>query len=199
VKNTSQTFTDCICATDYNCQSSVTIYGWSRTPDGFVDYTTPYLIPGMATGCFTIDSLLLSTLECFYLDSCLSVLYNTINITLSAMDTGLTWFQIHPLVYDRESSRFPPNTSLSIIVREIMIEQWNLSASFDRYYEACAPVYCMYSYSTRASSFIEIIIKLVSMVGGLTVALRLITPQLIKLVFKLLKRKTKRRRRGNSY
>jgi hypothetical protein len=136
VKNTSQTFTNCICATDFNCQSSVTVYGWYIIPDGGVDDTTPYLVPGMTTGCFTTDSLLLSTLECLYLDSCLSVLYNIINNTLTTLDADFTWFRIHPLVYDQESSRFAPNISLSVIVREIMIEQWNFSASFDRYYEA---------------------------------------------------------------
>ena len=197
VRNTSDTNTDCICATNFNCQMAVTVFGWQEYPGGGIDYNTPYLVPGMTTGCFTIDSLLLSTLECFYLDSCLSNLYFIINATFDVFNTDFTWFQSRLLVYDQESSRFPPNTTLLVIARAIMIEQWNSSVSFDLYYKGCAPIYCTYSYTTRAFNFIEILIKLVSMTGGLTIVLRLITPRLVELVFKLLRKTVKRQQRGN--
>ena len=197
VKNTSNTYADCICATDFNCQSAVNIKGVEEFPDGYIDLDTLYLVPGMTTGCFTIDSLLLSTLECFYLDSCLSNLYLILSITFDATNTDLTWFRSRPLVYDQESSRFPPNTTLSVIARAIMIEQWNSSVSFDLYYEGCAPIYCTYSYTTHAFNLIEILIKSVSIFGGLTIVLRLITPSLVELVFKLLRKKVKRQQRGN--
>ena len=196
VKNTSITYTDCICATDFNCQSAVNINGFWNSPD-YLDDDNFYWAPGMTIGCFTIDSLLLSTLECFYLDSCLSKLYFILNLISEIYSTDLRWFQIRPLVYDQESSRFPPNTTLSVIARAIMIEQWNSSVSFDLYYEGCAPIYCTYSYTTHAFNLIEILIKSVSIFGGLTIVLRLITPLLAELVFKLLRKKVKRQQRGN--
>ena len=199
VGNTSDTNTDCICATDFNCQSAVNIDRVWSLPDNNSDPNGFYWVPGMTRGCFTIDSLLLSTLECFYLESCLSKLYFIIYVTSDVDRTDYTWFQSRLLVYDQESSRFPPNTALSVIARAIMIEQWNSSVSFDLYYEGCAPTYCTYSYTTRAFNFIEILIKLVSMFGGLSIAVRLITPPLVELVFKLLKKRAKREQRGIYY
>jgi hypothetical protein len=106
-------------------------------------------------------------------------------------------FPGHPLIYDNESSRFPPDTLLSVIVKNMMVEQWNSSSSFDRYYEGCAPIYCTYSYTTRTFDFIEIVIKVVSTISGLTMVLRLITPQLIKVTFWLRRPRIKRQRQGN--
>jgi hypothetical protein len=188
------TSVDCICATDPHCQSSVTLYDVYGTPN---DNPVRYVVPGLVMGCFTIDSLLLSTLECYSMDSCLSLQLQYINNSLQMFTSNIPWFNVHPLVYNSASSRFPPNTTLSTIVKEIMVEQWNSASSFSRYYEACAPSYCIYPSTIRTISFIGIVIKLVSMIGGLTVVLRLITPRLIDAVSFLLRAKNREQRQGN--
>lgn len=150
----------------------------------------------MVQGCFTIDTLLLSTLECYHSDSCISSHYKHIN---AVVEDGfdVIWFQSQPLVDDTTLTNFPSDTPLSDIVNRMMIEQWHPSFSFDHYYNACAPIYCAYSFPARTTSLIGIIIKLLSTIGGLTLALRLITPQLVKAVFSLARPKTRRTQKCN--
>jgi hypothetical protein len=199
VANINETSIDCICATDPQCQSPVVFYDWQTASIDGHYFTAPYVVPGMMKGCFVIDSLLLSTLECFYSSFCLSVLYYYIDEVRynSLEDTGISWFDAFPLVYEQTSCRFTPNTSLQIIVQGMMIEQWNVSTSFDRYYDTCTPTYCTYSDTAHTKNFIGILITLVSTISGLTVTLRIITPLLVKFVFYLLQPKVKKQQRGN--
>ncbi|CAF4347201.1 unnamed protein product, partial [Adineta steineri] len=98
----------------------------------------------------------------------------------------------HPLIYNQTSTRFPPNTSVSSIVEEMMIEQWNTSLSFSDYYGACAPTYCTYTQIKHAETFSELLVTLISTVGGLVMVLRLITFQFVKIVFGLFQKKPKK-------
>ncbi|CAF1409800.1 unnamed protein product [Adineta steineri] len=68
----------------------------------------------------------------------------------------------------------------------MMVEQWNFSCSFEQHYEACSPNYCTYSYTTHTYDLLGIIIQMISMIGGLTVALRLITPQIVRIILRLI-------------
>ncbi|CAF1633602.1 unnamed protein product, partial [Adineta steineri] len=81
-----------------------------------------------------------------------------------------------PLINDPTRSRFPPNTSVSTIVEEMMMEQWNVFLSYKDFYESCAPIYCTYSEKIRKKTIAGIIITMMSVIGGLVVSLRLITP-----------------------
>jgi hypothetical protein len=198
IQDTDSGSVNCICATDPDCRSPVILPEWIRTVYGaFDDYSEYHMIPGMVQGCYVIDTFLLSSLECYYLNSCLLILYNLLNATIIDYDIDLVWFHINPLVDDSSTSRFTPNTSLLVIVQEMMIEQWNPSSSFDHYYQVCAPIYCTHSHTARTITFTGTVIKLVSIIGGLTLVLRLITPQLCKFVFKILRPKTKEQRQGN--
>ncbi|UJR15994.1 hypothetical protein I4U23_002913 [Adineta vaga] len=97
-----------------------------------------------------------------------------------------TWFDPNPLVYDPKSSRYPPDTTVSTIVEQIMIERWNPSYSYKDFYQICAPKSCTYYQRANAKSIFEVIITFISMIGGLTLALKLITPLFIKLIGGLL-------------
>ncbi|CAF1427348.1 unnamed protein product [Adineta steineri] len=105
--------------------------------------------------------------------------------------------EIHPLVYKQETSQYPPNTSISTIIKNMMIEQWNPLSSYDHYYQACAPMYCTYSDITRTNRFIEVVIKLVSLIGGLTIVLRFITVQLVRCVFRIIRPTIKNQQQDN--
>lgn len=178
--------TDCICATNPHCKIARPLYGWSYFLGIAGDGTVPYAIPGSLTGCFTTDSLLLSSLECYYTDVCLTIQYYYIDVAMSLLNLTNEDVHARTLVYNSTSSRFPPNTSLSTIVEAMLIERWNTSSSFDSYYEACAPSYCSYSLITHTNSPIAIVITILSSIGGLTLALRLITPLLVRVVFHIL-------------
>ena len=64
----------CICATDPNCLQPQKFYRYIF--QGTTQVLAPlYQVPGSVLGCFLVDSLLFSTLECLYLDSdCLPTL-----------------------------------------------------------------------------------------------------------------------------
>ncbi|CAF1242625.1 unnamed protein product [Adineta steineri] len=92
---------------------------------------------------------------------------------------------ISPLINDPTRSRFPPNTLVSTIFKEMMVEEWNVSSSYKDFYESCAPIYCTYSEKMRTNTIVGIILTLMSVIGGLIVSLRLITPYLVQFFFYL--------------
>lgn len=113
-------------------------------------------------------------------------------------------FDIHPLVYDPTLSRFPPNTSISTIAKDIMIERWNSSFSYNRFYGVCAPNYCTYYKTIRTKTIVEVIVTLISMIGSLIISLRIFTSQVVKLVYRIMamihkrkQRQQQQRKRGN--
>ncbi|CAF1356585.1 unnamed protein product [Adineta steineri] len=188
----------CQCVVDPNCQGLI-VFAIERTLGvtylpGYVPAYIPseYVAPGLVDGCYTIDLLLLSTLQCFYTNSdCMNQLFYYINKSYSASVNDPNLYA-HPLIYEQALTRFPPNTLVLSIVEEMMIEQWNISLSFSDYYKACAPTYCTYAQIKHAETFSELLVRLISMIGGLVIALRLITFQFIKIVFGLFKKRTKK-------
>ncbi|CAF1165707.1 unnamed protein product [Adineta ricciae] len=176
----NSTMATCVCAVDPSCHSSAVLY--NRSPD----YSLMYTVPGWSKGCSGMDSLRLSTLQCLYPESnpdCfplfLSVIYKVSEVFLYLESSSL---QIEPLIYDSTISRYPPNTSMSVIFDEMMLEQWNISASYELFYESCAPAYCSFSERIRKENFIEVVITLISMIGGIVISLRLITPYLANFI-----------------
>ena len=73
------------------------------------------------------------------------------------------------------SSRFDAGTKIKQNVHELFLEEIFNETSFSAYYEECAPISCTYVLSARFD-WIFVITTLVALVGGLNVALRLITP-----------------------
>ncbi|CAF4216206.1 unnamed protein product, partial [Adineta steineri] len=183
--NISSGLVNCICATNPNCEDQVAI-DYSDYEYDTVYYGTAYIVSGSIAGCSPSDSFQLSTLQCFYSDSdCFSIVMNYIQKEYFANVLNPVWFDPSPLIYDPRLSRFPPNTSIDTIVKNIMVEQWNPSTSYNNFYESCAPNYCTYSQTVPTNSVAGVIIKLVSMIGGLIVSLHLITPLLIKFIIYL--------------
>ncbi|CAF1374256.1 unnamed protein product [Adineta ricciae] len=191
----------CVCAINPNCIRPAIIVSPGIYYKVFDNLT--YNVPGWIRACQVIDSLLLSTLEWLYIDSvsfpffmyALGVMNKQyVSVIKSPLDNK-------PIVYNSSMSRFPPNTSNSIIVKEIMVEQWNHSLSYQRFYETCAPMYCSYPKTIRKNSFIEVIITIMSMMGGIVASLRILTPPIVKLILRLVTRANQNPReieQGNS-
>lgn len=155
-------------------------HGWSLTPT----FIHRYRIPGLVEACSITDSLMLSTLECYYSDSnCLSILTNHSKQSYIYNVEHSHWFDVHPLVHNPKRSRFPPKTTVLSITNELMVERWDPSCHYDRFYSACAPQRCSYSTIDRPDTA-EVFIESVSMLGGMIFLLRLITPQLVNLIFR---------------
>jgi len=64
-----------------------------------------------------------------------------------------------------------------------MIDTWDSSIMYNRYYNECQPVQCTYSYKTR-NDLILIITALVGLFGGLTTSLKIVVPRLVKMIRK---------------
>lgn len=141
-------------------------------PSAFYDYTNDtvvYSVPGINIGCYFIKSLLLSNLECFYSKSCVTRLQAMYwwaeSLELKALDKSL-------------KSVYTPTSSVQQLIDQLMIEEWNSSIMYDRYYNECEPVQCTYSYQTRNDA-IYIITTLVGLVGGLVTVLKIAIPSFV--------------------
>lgn len=152
-----------------------------------------YSAPGIVKGCFKIDEIRLSTLECFYEKTeCFQNLIDAVNITYLYFTGLVPQYTPRPLVNDSATTIFQPETHLSDIIDAMMINRWNFSFSFDEYYQTCQPSYCTYLEISQETSPINIIISLVSLIGGLSITLRILTQLSVKLLFRILRPTTDR-------
>lgn len=88
------------------------------------------------------------------------------------------WFDVRPLRNDSSTSRFTPRSLISTIAKEMMVERWNISIVYERFYESCAPSYCVYTKTGRKKA-INVLTALVSLIGGLTLLLSMLIPRLV--------------------
>ena len=168
----SNTFADgCSCSNLAGCLQPTVLF----EPNDTLSETN---IAGMMFDCLPSDAALASSLECFFKPWCLSLIENQLSINFT------------PNLLSAQS-RFAQNTTLQTLIDELMIEQLRTTINFSAYYAQCHPFYCTYSYSHRFDTqFIFILIA--SAFSGVSVILRLMIPHLIKLLFMINDRKTKR-------
>ncbi|CAF1387013.1 unnamed protein product [Rotaria sordida] len=110
----------CNCVTSTTCQEPMRI----GPPD--------LVIPGLVVGCWPIDGLGMSTLECFYSSSCIELIINFLNY-YTQMDGSPPVDFVLPTVptlivtplNSSIPSRFPPNITIGKIIDELFIEQWS--------------------------------------------------------------------------
>ncbi|CAF1403546.1 unnamed protein product [Rotaria magnacalcarata] len=117
-----------------------------------------------------IESLLQSTLECFYNQTCInqlnSYLLSNSSLDVKALDSSLT-------------SRFVEKSTMEELINKLLIEQWNLSMIHENYYNACQPISCIYSYTTR-NDIIYILTIVIGLVGGIIEILKFVIPPVIQ-------------------
>jgi hypothetical protein len=121
-------------------------------------------IHGFYIGCYLIDVLRQSTLECFYNQSCLSKIDNSTRI-LPLNSTII--------------SKYTINTTIDDLLKNLMIEQWNEMIIYTNYFNACNASNCTYIYSTK-NSVVLIISNVIGLLAGLHAVLRFIIPLIIK-------------------
>ena len=110
----------------------------------------------MMGGCFSYTSLLQSTLECFYEQSCLDL--------LEVFVPGLA--VISPI--SRTLSRFPSTTTVSDLLQQLFVESWNNQSNFTRYFQMCSPGSCSYSYDRRFN-WLYVLVTLVGLFDSLKI------------------------------
>ncbi|CAF1498690.1 unnamed protein product, partial [Adineta ricciae] len=174
-----------ICAVNPSCKRPAVI---ARSNYQIFPPTYPiYNMSGWVEGCLPRDSVFLSTLQCLYKDEYCFLFflsYVTQTVTDGLSHSSLSRFK--PLIHD-PTSHYLPNTTISTIVDRLMLEDWNSTSSYEKFYESCAPIYCSYSESIRKHTFLGIMMILVSMIGGIVLSLRILTPYLVKFTLRVLR------------
>ncbi len=183
---------------DWNSQEksikprSETYYGWrcdrsAACISGYPVKSHPmsepkFIIPSFYVGCYIIEAVLQSTLECFYDQACISRIQSYITYTspmnVTALDPSLP-------------SQYFVNSTIQNFFDHLMVEQWNKSITYEKYYNHCQPKQCTYTYKTKNTA-IDIVTILFGLVGGLVTILQFIVPRLVKLIAWII---AKRRRR----
>ncbi|UJR11700.1 hypothetical protein I4U23_015881 [Adineta vaga] len=113
-----------------------------------------------------------SSLECFYNQTCLNILISAYsrNINISILDKAF-------------SSRFTSQTKVEQLVGELFIEEVTHEVTFKSYYDRCKPSYCTYTVARRFD-VLFVITSIIGLVGGLNVALRLLSPYVIDFILR---------------
>jgi hypothetical protein len=154
----------CSCGTNAMCSSEASFNG--------------SIVPGFRVGCYPLEALLQSTLECLYNVSCidqLKFMYNHSNITFNPLDASLS----------------SSNATVQSLVDELLVERWETSIVYEQYYTTCAPLSCSYTFDGQIS-LIYTITTIIGLYGGLTVALKLISPIIVRLGYYLIMRRRQR-------
>ncbi|CAF4277365.1 unnamed protein product [Adineta steineri] len=128
-----------------------------------------FYIPGFYVGCYVIEALLQSTLQCFYDQACIDQLLLYLSsvspINAAALNSSLP-------------SQYSEYSTIENLLNSLMIEEWNPTQIYDRYYDECQPIECTYTIITR-NNILYVITTMFGIVGGLITVLRCVVPQVV--------------------
>lgn len=136
-----------------------------------------YLIEDVSSACNIAEIALNTSLTCWYQQSCL----DAFRFVLSSQ-IGSNPIAINALDSTEPSRFWPDVTTLEPIYKNLMVENFSASSSYDSFYDICSPSYCIYTHK-EPTTILVIITTMFGLFGGLNVALRLLTRFLVKLVF----------------
>jgi hypothetical protein len=155
---------DCTCASSATC-----LYQYAVV--NYPNFTQVFPVPGFYSGCYIIEALLKSSLECFYDETCIAELQSYLGsstlLNVTALDVSL-------------SIQFFENSTIEDLLNQLMVEEWNSSSMYDNYYNECQPSKCSYTLTTK-NNVIYIATTLIGLIGGLITILKLMIPRLVKL------------------
>ncbi|CAF3912120.1 unnamed protein product [Adineta steineri] len=142
----------CSCANDATCKTQWGLYTGSPA------FNLTYFVPGFYYGCQLVDSLLQSTLECFYDNQdCLDIIINFYNVSTFGNVTRLNSSFI--------GSRFAINSTVESLVSQMFIESWSNSTNYSSYFAQCQPASCSYTISQR-NNLVETITRIIGLIGA---------------------------------
>ncbi|CAF1665728.1 unnamed protein product [Adineta ricciae] len=154
----------CSCDTQSTC-----------TRSRLINVSKQRIFSGLVIGCLPTFGLRLSTLECFYQQTCLTSLSYFFNSSYlpSPLNSSI-------------KSRFTPISSITIgtMIDELFIESWQHAKNYSNYYSICSPSMCRYSYVAR-NSVVYLLTTFLGLYGGLTEGLKIIVWHSLSLFWKV--------------
>jgi hypothetical protein len=161
-------YDQCNCMLSKSCHSLMGVFDY-RTE--FIDLQ--FKIPGFFMGCFRLEALLSSTLECFYNQTC-----------MDKVNAQALWWSGQTNFTALNATRNSPNESIDSVASQLFVEQWSNYSSFNNYYMACAPRSCAYEY-IRRRKLVSLVTSIIGMFGSLTTGLKIIFFVLLRLMAKV--------------
>ncbi len=73
--------------------------------------------------------------------------------------------------------------TIAELVKQLFITNWSVSINHSKYFEQCLPKSCSYPYKDN-TNVLYAFTKLLSVYGGLSIALRFIVPLIIKKIMR---------------
>ena len=144
-------------------------------------------VQGWYIGCYMIDSLLDSTLECYYNESCIDLIFETFP-TVNYLGDSWNTSRPYPNVLNisrAQLSRFPVNSTVRDCLKEILVNQWNSQTNFTSYYTECNPTQCSYTLNIR-KDLLVVVTTLIGLLGGLSAALNLSAPIAARILYDII-------------
>ncbi len=157
---------DSTCSCSYSSMCSYRSYIYH-----IVNSTRLFYVPGFYSGCYIIESLLQSSLECFYDQQCIDTLRRYLMSSSS----------VNVIPLDASFSRYSENSTVKELVENLMIEEWWTRTIFENYYNECQPIQCTYTLETN-HEVVYIFTTLFGIAGGLVTILELVVPRLVSVI-----------------
>jgi hypothetical protein len=127
-------------------------------------------MPGIIADCLIVDGALASTLECYYSQTCLSLLHPLLPLDIKPLSNDL-------------NKHFTVNTTIQKLLNELMIDEMTSEIRFDLLYSQCNPTYCAYSYTHRFD-ILFVITTIIGIIGALSFVLKLIAPYIATIILR---------------
>ncbi|UJR08052.1 hypothetical protein I4U23_012329 [Adineta vaga] len=164
---------ECSCGTQSDCVGFGGVYHeWYNT--------ARLLIPGWKIGCSVVETVLRSTLQCFYDQICLnSLVFHIQTYTWQHSDL----INISAMNFSNKS-HFKRETIIEKIADQLFIEEWIVNTSYLTFYNQCNIQECWYTME-KDDYITYTISNILGLYGGLTIALRFSIPYLIQILFKI--------------
>ena len=168
----------CSCATSSSCFEPAFISNRNRS--------IVYRLENILVGCFGLDSILRSSLSCFFSNSCFIDFKRACLIGLES--TSGTYFGRSngslSILTLAENSRYEMDDTIETIVNTLFIDFWSSEISYEQYYNACASAYCTYTHEERYD-VLSSLTMFVSLFYGVSAILRFIVPYTVKLILRV--------------
>ena len=175
---------NCSCATSSTCSEAANFFGDDSAPY--------YTVSDIFLGCTPLDSLLMSSLSCFFSATCLESFLSAIPLTGTYILYDEEPYSMSPLSFSSNSTRFRVNDTFETIINALFIDSWSSEFSYTHYFDACQPLHCTYVFTQRLD-ITRILTTFLSVFGGLSAILRFGTPYLIRMLKRLFVRVTRAR------
>lgn len=140
-------------------------------------------LPGLVIGCSQLESVLRSTLECWFDQICLELIIRYI-LEKTLEEANVTQLDASDM---NSMQQFTVDTTFETLLKSMLVNTWQNTTIYQSFYSACSPSSCTYSFVEK-NSLLYIIITIFSLIGGLTKVFRFIVPLLVKIVLKCIEK-----------